>query len=311
MRLRRSTLNVPGNMRELVERAVCSEVDVVMLDLEDAIPESVKDSAREEAALILRGVDFGGKIRCVRINRWDSPNAMPDVRAVLAAGADEIKMTKCEFPPDVLALDGVMADYERERGLPENTLGISMMIESPLGVMNVYELASCCRRITSVSLGAGDIASSLGVDRDTSRGSLQLLYVKQKLALCAHAAGVRWVLDTSFVPMPGQSPSDAQKTLRDDCIDMKKMGFTGRSTLCVDEVGIINEVFSPSPDEVVFSRKVASLWNNVSSADERKTSRAEEAGEGSLVVDGRHIDEGKAQKAMRVVELADEIKRRG
>ena len=313
MRLRRSTLNVSGSIRVLAEKAARSNVDVVMIDLEDAIPGSMKDAAREETARILREVDFGDKLRCVRINQWNSEHALPDVRAVLAAGAEEIKMTKCELPGDVLALNEILADFERGHALPENSIGISLMIESPLGVMNAYALASSCSRITSVSLGAGDIASSLGVDRDTSRGALQLLYVKQKLALCAHAAGVQWVLDTSFVPMPGQSAADARETLRGDCMDMKKMGFTGRSTLTPDEVDAINEIFSPTPTEVTFSRKVAARWRAGSSEEAAEPGCGDPSavGEGALVVDGRHIDVGKANKAMRVVALADAIERRG
>ena len=313
MRLRRSTLNVSGNMRTLAEKSARSNVDVVMIDLEDAILESMKDAAREETARILREVDFGNRLRCVRINQWGSEHALPDVKAVLAAGAEEIKMTKCELPGDVLALNDILADFERDHALPGNSIGISLMIESPLGVMNAYALASCCERITSVSLGAGDIASSLGVDRDTSRGALQLLYVKQKLALCAHAAGVHWVLDTSFVPMPGQSPAEARETLRGDCLDMKKMGFTGRSTLTPDEVEAINEIFSPTPAEIEFSRKVAARWGTGLSENAAEPGRegVSAVGEGALVVDGRHIDEGKANKAMRVVALADAIERRG
>lgn len=301
MRLRRSTLNVPGDRQDRVVSAIATNADVVMMDLEDSIPQAAKERARDTVAHMLQNHDFSGKIRCVRINEWGSRDGRLDASAALRAGADEIKMTKCESPQEIRELDELISEHERSHNLMPNSIEIGAMIESPLGVINAFAIFSTTRRLASVSLGAGDLASSLGVDRDTGRGALQMIYIKQKLVLCAHAAGIHWVLDTSIVPMPGQNLSDLALVLRGDCEDMKKMGFTGRSAVYEEHIDIINGAFSPSEEEVLFSRKVVERWQMEINAGKHTP----------IVVDGRHIDTGKVEKAMRVLELMECIQNKG
>lgn len=298
MRLRRSTLNFPGNNEDKAKHVISSNVDVVMFDLEDTVPESKKAEARQCTAYMLSEFDFRGKVTCVRINGWDTEHAIHDVNVILKAGVEEIKMTKCETVEEVLQLDSIIAEYEKKKGLPKNSIVISMMIESLKGVKNSYQILSCTDRIAAVSLGAGDLASELGVDRDIDACSLQLLYIKQKLALSAHAAGIRWVLDTSLVTKPGQTPVEAIETLIKDCTHMKTMGYTGRSAVYLEHIDTINNIFFPSTEEIQFALKAVDGWQKMK----------ETGDESYLIVNDRHLDIGKVEKAMRVVSLADSIK---
>lgn len=290
LRLRRSTMNVPGNEFEKIRNVLETNVDVVMMDLEDAVPESQKDLGRSVTAKALRELDFGGKVRCVRINGWETPHARLDVEETVAAGVDEIKLTKCESAQQVVELAALLSKCEAKNGRDNGSVKISMMIESPLGVLHAYEIMAASDRVVAVSLGAGDLASALGVDRDMDPGSQQLLGIKQQLVLCARAAGVRWILDTSLVAKRGQTPQQAIVPLTEDCTLMKNMGFTGRSALYLEHIDPINTIFSPSPEEERFARLAVSAWES-----------------GCFVVEGRHLDSGKYDKAREIVALAEAI----
>jgi len=290
-------MNVPGNDYAKIQAVVKTDVDVVMMDLEDAVPEPQKDLGRSTTVKALRELDFGKKVRCVRINGWETPHARQDVEEVVAAGAEEIKLTKCEFAAQVKELDQLLTLCEQRYGIPEQTVKISMMIESPLGVLHAYEIMAASPRVVAVSLGAGDLASALGVDRDLAPCSQQFLNVKQQLALCARAAGVRWILDTSLVTRKGESPLEAVPALLEDCSQVRMMGFNGRSAVYPEHVGPINQAFSPSEDEVQFACRAVQTW-------EQGLARGDV---NSIVVDGRHLDVGKYEKAREVLELSDAI----
>ncbi|MCI8422248.1 MAG: CoA ester lyase [Lawsonibacter sp.] len=297
LRLRRSTMNVPGNDYDKIQSVLQTDVDVVMMDLEDAVPESQKDIGRAITVKALRELDFGKRVRCVRINGWETPYARQDVEQVVAAGAEEIKLTKCEAASQVEELDQLLTRCEQQNGIPAQTVKISMMIESPLGVLNAYQIMAASPRVVAVSLGAGDLASALGVDRDLAPCSQQFLHVKQQLTLCARAAGVRWILDTSLVARKGESPTDAVPALLEDCIQVKMMGFNGRSAIYPEHIAPINQVFSPSEEETRFARRAVQTWEQGLAQGDVN----------SLVVDGRHLDIGKYEKARELLELSDAI----
>lgn len=300
MRLRRSSLGAAGHDVEKVKAFINTNVDVIMLDVEDFVPSSKKDEARACIAKMLSEWDFKGKVRCVRINGWYTDQVQKDLAVILPAGVDEIKVSKCESSKEVLELDKILTNFEKKKGLARNTIELSAMIESPLGVRNCYEILSCTKRFASVSLGSGDLTAALGVDRDVSLRSLQLIYIKQKMILEANAAGVHSILDTSLVTKPGQTPEDMIDFVREDTTAMKIMGFTGRSAVYPQHAEVINEVFTPTPEEARFSRKVVESWREGVAT----------GNEACFTVEGRHIDPGKAEKAERIVFLADLIEKK-
>ena len=297
LRLRRSTMNVPANDFEKIKQAICSDVDVIMMDLEDAVPEAEKDLGREIAARALRELDFGRKVRCARINGWETDHAQKDVEVMAEAGIEEIKLTKCESAKQVQELDALITKCEKDYHLPAHAIKISMMIESPLGVLNAYEIMAASDRVVAVSLGAGDMASALGIDRDMSPCSTQFLLVKQNLVLCARAAGVRWILDTSLVATNGQTPAETIDNLVKDCQSIKTIGFNGRSALYTEHIAPINKVFSPTPEETSFAEMAVQNWEKgIRTGDHRY-----------FVVNGRHLDAGKYEKACEVLELSNAV----
>ena len=223
-KVRRSLAWVIGGDDQKLQEALASEADVITFELEDLCPAGAKEKARAWVVETLRHTDFGSKEVAVRINSFDSPWGRRDLEAVLPCLPDIIRLPKCENPRDVLDVDAIITQYELTHDKPRNTVELFLMIETPLGVRNAYELASCSSRVTGLTLGAVDLTTALGVKRDLTEKSLQLVYAKQKLVMDARAAGVD-AFDTAVFCPEGENP-DVEAFVRTDTEDHLMEDFT-------------------------------------------------------------------------------------
>ncbi len=288
-KVRRSLAWVIGGDDQKLQEALASEADVITFELEDLCPAGAKEKARAWVVETLRHTDFGSKEVAVRINSFDSPWGRRDLEAVLPCLPDIIRLPKCENPRDVLDVDAIITQYELTHDKPRNTVELFLMIETPLGVRNAYELASCSSRVTGLTLGAVDLTTALGVKRDLTEKSLQLVYAKQKLVMDARAAGVD-AFDTAVFCPEGENP-DVEAFVRTDTEDDKKLGFAGRGLTNLRHVPIINAVYSDSAKEIDFARRVVAAYEN-----------APEEEKAHLYVDGKYVDVPVYQAAVRTLE---------
>lgn len=288
-KVRRSLAWVIGGDDQKLQEALASEADVITFELEDLCPAGAKEKARAWVVETLRHTDFGSKEVAVRINSFDSPWGRRDLEAVLPCLPDIIRLPKCENPRDVLDVDAIITQYELTHDKPRNTVELFLMIETPLGVRNAYELASCSSRVTGLTLGAVDLTTALGVKRDLTEKSLQLVYAKQKLVMDARAAGVD-AFDTAVFCPEGENP-DVEAFVRTDTEDDKKLGFAGRGLTNLRHVPIINAVYSDSAKEIDFARRVVTAYEN-----------APEEEKAHLYVDGKYVDVPVYQAAVRTLE---------
>ena len=288
-KVRRSLAWVIGGDDQKLQEALASEADVITFELEDLCPAGAKEKARAWVVETLRHTDFGSKEVAVRINSFDSPWGRRDLEAVLPCLPDIIRLPKCENPRDVLDVDAIITQYELTHDKPRNTVELFLMIETPLGVRNAYELASCSSRVTGLTLGAVDLTTALGVKRDLTEKSLQLVYAKQKLVMDARAAGVD-AFDTAVFCPEGENP-DVEAFVRTDTEDDKKLGFAGRGLTNLRDVPIINAVYSDSAKEIDFARRVVAAYEN-----------APEEEKAHLYVDGKYVDVPVYQAAVRTLE---------
>ena len=288
-KVRRSLAWVIGGDDQKLQEALASEADVITFELEDLCPAGAKEKARAWVVETLRHTDFGSKEVAVRINSFDSPWGRRDLEAVLPCLPDIIRLPKCENPRDVLDVDAIITQYELTHDKPRNTVELFLMIETPLGVRNAYELASCSSRVTGLTLGAVDLTTALGVKRDLTEKSLQLVYAKQKLVMDARAAGVD-AFDTAVFCPEGENP-DVEAFVRTDTEDDKKLGFAGRGLTNLRHVPIINAVYSDSAKEIDFARRVVAAYEN-----------APEEEKAHLYVDGKYVDVPVCQAAVRTLE---------
>ena len=151
---------VPGNNPGMMADAHIYGPDSIMLDLEDSVTMAEKDAARLLVHNALKSIDFGGTEMVVRINPLSTPYGKKDVEAVVKAGVDVIRMPKTETADEVRELEAEIIKVETELGCVGRTL-IMAAIESALGVVNAYEIATASKRMMGIALGAEDYSANL------------------------------------------------------------------------------------------------------------------------------------------------------
>lgn len=295
MKLRRTLLWVIGDDEAKLREAINnSYADTIVLELEDMCPASHKLKAREFTVQALKTWDFRGKERGVRINGLDTEWGRDDLEAVLPCVPDVIRLPKCETREDVIGVDAIITQYELTHGINRNTIELILMIETPLGLQNAYEMAKCSKRVTGLGFGAGDFTCALNVDRDLTPGTVQLLYAKQKLVYSASAAGIQ-AYDTTVVCLP-EHLNEMNAFIAADTANIKQMGFSGRSVSMMPQIDIINQIFAPSEKDVAHSHHIIEGYE-----------KGLEDGLTEIWIDGVYVDPPVIEKAKRIIELADAI----
>lgn len=263
----RSYLYVPGTDARRIEKALESEADAVIVDLEDAVAAGRKDEARANAVAALQA--RAPKPLFVRINSPGSALADADLEAVALPNLFGVRVPKVESAGDVRRIARRLQDF----GCGAE---IHCLIESALGLELAFEVAFSHERVAALSLGEADLAADLGVEDDAG-----LLYARSRLVSAARAAGL---------PRPAQSVYTAVRDLeglRRTSEEGKGLGFFGRAAIHPAQLPIINEVFTPTAGEVA--------------AAEALLERLEESagrGTGAFVLeDGRFVDEAVVRSA--------------
>jgi citrate lyase subunit beta/citryl-CoA lyase len=286
--LRRSLQWVIGGDEAMLQQALRSHADAIVFELEDLCPAENKIKARQAVVKWLQEVNFGDKEVGVRINSFDSPWGREDLNTILPCHVDFLRIPKCENVRDVLDIDAIMTQYELTHNRPQNTTELILMLETPLGIRNAYELASCSKRVTGLNLGAVDLTNAMGVKRDLTEGSLQLVYAKEKLVMDAKAAGVD-AFDTAVFCPPGRD-AGMEELVRKDTETIKQMGFTGRSVSNLTHIDIINRVFSDSEEEIARAKQIVRAYEE-----------APKSQKAHVFVNGQYVDKPVYERALKVL----------
>jgi len=284
MKLRRSLLYVPGNMPGMLQNIPVFEADVVMIDLEDAVPLQEKDAARLLARNFLRSYTDRNKEMFVRINGLDTPYALDDLREILPALPDGIRLPKADNPEVVEKLDTLLTEQEEHLGLEIGHFKIIPSIESAQGVLNSVLTAVSSPRLVALAFGAEDFTASMEIDR-TKTGE-ELFSARTQIVWAAKAAGLQ-VIDTIF---PDVNDMEA---LRAETALIKRLGFTGKSLVNPRQIEIIHEVFRPTAKEIEHALEVMDAIK-----------RAREMGTGVISLKGRMVDAPVVTRAARVLKTA-------
>ena len=277
----RSKLFVPSSRPELFPKALASAADAISFDLEDAVGEHQKTTARNtlHEALVSSTLTSSSKTVIVRVNPVRSVHFPEDIEAVAVPRLDLLNLPKVESPDDVRAAAQAIAQLESARMLAR-PIGFLVNIESPCGLRRAAEIASSDPRVTGLQLGLGDLFESLGIDR---RDSSTVRHVQLMVRLAAGEAGI-WACDTAYGDI-----KDAEG-FRAEAIAAKRLGYAGKSCIHPSQVNIANEVFQPSAAEIAFARRVVEA--------------AERTSDGVFTVDGKMIDAPFLQRARTVLALA-------
>jgi len=282
--LRRTMLFVPGNTPAMVKDAHIYGSDSIIFDLEDAVSPYEKDAARLLVRCSLEALDYGATERVVRINALDTPWAEADVQAMVAAGIEVVRLPKTETAADVQELERLVAAAEAACGRPEGSVLLMAAIESPLGVINAFHIASASKRMVAIALSAEDFVTSMKTSR--SRDGVELAEARGRIVVAAKAAGIM-AIDTVFTDVADEEGFAKEVAL------VKQMGFDGKSVINPNQIPVVHALYAPRKEEVLRARRI------LQAAEE-----AEARGSGVTSLDGKMIDKPIVERARRVLELA-------
>ena len=278
IRPRRSLLFVPGLRPDRFSKALESGADIVCVDIEDAVPLSRKQEARDLTLPLLADEHSADVEIMVRVNPLSTPDGLRDILA----------LRNSNVPPKaiMLAKPGSSAEIRLYDELLQGScaeIRFHVIIESTDGLENVMEIASASERIDSLLFGAVDMSADLRAQKTWEN----MLYARSRVV---HAAS-RFDLDLLDVPFLNLSD---QAGLEDEARMSDALGFTGKASIHPKQIPIINEVFSPTPELVSRARKILAEFEK----DET----------GLVVLDGELIERPVIRSMLRVLAIAKHLK---
>lgn len=274
---------VPGNNPAMMQDAFIYGPDSIMLDLEDSVTMAEKDAARLLVHHALKTIDFGNTEMVVRVNPLNTPYGKKDVEAVVKAGVHVIRMPKTETADEIRELEAEIIKVETELGCVGRTQ-IMAAIESTMGVINAFEIATASKRMMGIALGAEDYSANLKTQR--SPEGMELLLARQTIVVAARAAGID-ALDTVY------SNLNDMETFRKEVELIKQLGFDGKSIINPRQIDVVNEVFAPKEKDI---QKALTILAAIKEAEKK--------GSGVIAVNGKMVDRPVVIRAQRTIDLA-------
>ncbi|MCH8333107.1 CoA ester lyase [Candidatus Sumerlaeota bacterium] len=291
MQLTRSALFVPGHKPDWVPKAVASGADALILDLEDAVPDRDKIGARAPVKQSVVLLKKQGKRCSVRVNGLATGLTRDDLEAIFCPELEAVVLPKIETVRDMENFDALLTEMEKRHGLEVGGVKTSLSLETAKAMRNAHDMAVSCARVTGVSLAAGprgDANRSLGYV--WSKEGIETLYVRSKAVLDARAAGIAYPMVSSWWDVRDL------EGLRRDARFNRSLGFRGQVVIHPSHVPIINEVFSPSADEIAYNQGLI-----------RAFEEAERNGSAAVVYESDMIDYAMVKTAREMLEFAASI----
>lgn len=283
-RLRRTMIFLSAQKPGLIKDPLIYGADSLMLDLEDAVAENQKDAARFSLYQALKTVDYGDTEVIVRINGLDTPHWREDVRVCVAAGADGVRIAKCESAGDVIAVEKAIEAAEEEFRKEKGRTLLMAALESPKGILNAQEIAAASGRMFGIAISGGDLRRTMQVS--PVRGGVELNTARGLVVLAARAAGVQ-CFDTVFTDLNDEEGFRAEVLLD------KQMGFDGKSLVNPRQIAAVHEIYAPSEKEITAAEKIV-----------RAVRENAAKGVGVFTVEGKMIDIAFLPGAERTIALA-------
>ena len=285
----RSFLFAPGNHARRVEKALSLDADAVILDLEDAVATAEKPATRGAVAAAFDRPRSG--LLYVRVNAVDTEFCYGDLVAIVRHGLDGIILPKVESGAGLATADWLLAQLERERGLPPGGIDLIPIIETARGLDRLGDILAAGTRVRRVAFGAGDF--TLDVNMVWSRSEAELAPARAAIVTASRAAGIEAPLDTVWVDLPDKDGLEASARTA------LGFGFQGKMCIHPDQIPIVNRVFTPSDAEIAFAERVAAAF-----------AKAEAEGSAAIQLDGKFIDYPIVYRAQRVLQRIAAIRAR-
>jgi citrate lyase subunit beta/citryl-CoA lyase len=288
MTILRSLLFVPGNKANMLDKALALAPDAFVPDMEDSVPAAEKTNARDTVRSFLPKLAARGRLVIPRVNALDTEWFDADVSAVVGRDIFGISIGKVRTAADISVISQALAKHEQRAGLPLGQLKLLPWIETAEAIVNVNSICRASERIVAVAFGGEDFTNDMGIERLADES--QVAYARQTLCVTARAAHVL-ALDTPYFKLRDLDG------LRANSAHAKSIGFKGKFAIHPEQIGALNECFSPSAAEIAHAERVVAAFDE-----------AERRGRGSTSLDGWVIDVPVVKRARALLELARRIR---
>lgn len=313
-RLSRSMLFVPSTSERFFFKAIASDADGIIFDLEDSVAEGQKEPARKALVSALNRLDFGAKTVAVRINGIETPHLYKDVIALAeqCPRLDLIVQPMVEHPWHVHCV-ATLLDQAQRFNHSTKTIGIEAIIETPMGLENLGEIARVRPRLEALSFGAGDYAAAMhmknhivgapdssyrirpeiefGESASPDQFGDKWHYAMARVANACRAYGLR-ARDSAYADF--KNPEG----FRAAAVRARALGFEGKSAIHPSQISICNQVFSPSSEEVAWAKSVV-----------QELEKAAQRGDGAVGIKGEMVDEAHVKLARSILLEQDRVMR--
>jgi citrate lyase subunit beta/citryl-CoA lyase len=281
--LRRTMLFMPGNNPGMLQNASVFGADAVILDLEDAVSLTEKDSARILVENAIQTMDYSNVELVVRVNPLDSEYGHKDIEAIASVKPDVLMIPKAT-EKQLESIDDILYQIEINQKFEKGSIKLFPIIETAYALENVYRIIKSSKRVTGVLLGAEDLTSDFGIKR-TKEGE-EIFYARNRVSTACRAAKVD-AIDTPF------TDTNDYEGLAKDTFKAKSLGFTGKASINPRQIDTIHSVFEPTKSEIGHAVRV------LKARDE-----AAEKGLGVFSLDGKMVDAPIINRAVITVSLA-------
>jgi citrate lyase subunit beta/citryl-CoA lyase len=279
----RSYLFVPANDSRRVPKALGSEADAVIIDLEDAVALSEKSTAREG---VVRALGLERRVSLItRINGLHTGLALDDLEAVIRPGLEGVMLPKAESARDIAVVDWLIGELELRRGMGSGEVNLVALVESAAGIERAGEIAAASPRLVRLAFGAVDYCVDIGVSLAEADDILR--HARACLSVAGRAAGLQTPVDTVFTDLNDDEGLEREARLA------RAMGFGAKMVIHPRQIEVVNQVFSPTEAEIAWAQQVVRAFD-----------AAEAEGRSSIQIDGKFIDYAVVAIARQLLERA-------
>ena len=278
IKVRRSFIFTPGLNPEMFPKALASGADMVCIELEDGIAIKDKDEARKNTINALKTLEVKNDVELVvRVNCQRTKPGLLDLEAFISSKlkVKALMLPKVKTPDEISFIDDLLNDCNLETDL-------HVIMETNEALENIYDIAHSSKRIVALYFGGVDMAAELRVPNNYEN----LIYARSKLVHAGASAGVD-VIDVPYLDLEDMDGMKKEAEL------VRNLGFTGKGSIHPKQIGILNQVFTPSKDEITKAKKIIDQFNASDT--------------GLVVIDGKLIEKPVLREMQRQILVADKI----
>ena len=276
--VRRSFIFTPGLKPEMFPKAIASGADMVCIELEDGIAIKDKDEARRNTIKALETLEVKSGVELVvRVNCQRTKFGLLDLEAFVSSKTKvkAIMLPKVKTPDEITFIDDLLTDCNLDTDL-------HVIMETNEALESIYEIAHASKRIVALYFGGVDMAAELRVPNEYKN----LIYARSKLVHAGASVGV----DVIDVPYLDLEDMDGMKK---EAERVRDLGFTGKGSIHPKQINMLNEIFTPSKEEIIKAKKIVDQFN--------------ESDTGLVVIDGKLIEKPVLREMQRKILIADKI----